>query len=435
MRDDLLIEAAAFLEKTTAPEVIDWTAFWSKDRPGPEWAHEPILAKGRGHSIFARHKVGKSLLALWLAVEMVKQGGAVLYLDFEMGEDDLHERLTDMGLGPETDLSLLSYALLPTLPPLDTDAGASVLGRMLDRTMAKAPDKHLTVVIDTFSRVVKGEENSNDTAQAFYRCAGLELKRRSVTWVRLDHQGWEGDHARGASAKGDDVDVVWRLAPTDSGLELVREAARIGWVPERVALNKLVDPMLTFVPVAAAWPLGARECAEDLDALGVDLDASVRVALAALRDAGRGRRQAVVQAALKWRRIGRDTPRDTPPMGGAGHTQGHAPLKAHNQGADTPRDTPGHSDGAGSGHTVGPLGDTPVPGEADTGDLNPADVWCDRCERRNVPTGPGEPYCRCPASEVLAAGLSYSIELEHGPDPEGPRATPLAPVEQGARPR
>jgi len=43
-------------------------------------------------------------------------------LDDEMGED-LYERRSDMGHGPNVDLSRLKHALLPTLAPLDTKEG------------------------------------------------------------------------------------------------------------------------------------------------------------------------------------------------------------------------------------------------------------------------------------------------------------------------
>jgi Fe2+ transport system protein FeoA len=39
--------------------------------------------------------------------------------------DDLRERLEGFGYGPDDDLSLLHYALLPTIDPLDTELGAA----------------------------------------------------------------------------------------------------------------------------------------------------------------------------------------------------------------------------------------------------------------------------------------------------------------------
>ena len=91
---------------------------------------------GRGHAMYAIHKTGKSLISLWCAVEMVKAGHVVIYLDYEMTEEDVHERLSDMGYGPDTDLRRLRYALLPSLPPLDRGEGGQALAAIVNAVMA-----------------------------------------------------------------------------------------------------------------------------------------------------------------------------------------------------------------------------------------------------------------------------------------------------------
>ena len=262
------------LRETPATEeydlFIDWPEFWSRDRTAADWLLEDVLARGRGHSIYAPHKVGKSLLLLWCSMQLVKAGTVVIYLDYEMGEDDLHERLEDMGCDAETDLALLRYALLPSLPPLDKPEGGAAMLELVDREHIAHPDRHIAVVIDTIGRATLGEENNNDTIRDFYRYTGLGLKQRGCTWVRLDHAGWDASKgARGASAKGDDVDVIWRLAATDGGLELHRVAARMGWVPAVVALGMTTEPVLGFAPVSESWPLGTFETAAALGSVGV----------------------------------------------------------------------------------------------------------------------------------------------------------------------
>lgn len=281
---------------------VDWPAFWARVRLGPDWLFDDVLARGRGHAIYASHKTGKSLLMLWLAVEMARRGVAVVYLDFEMGDDDLFERLADMGYGPATDLSFLHYAVLPSLPPLDTEQGASVLLAKVDAVIAAHPGVEVAVVIDTTARAVAGEENSADTFRDFYRFTGTGFKRRGVTWARLDHAGKDtAKGQRGSSAKGDDVDVVWRLARTDNGLELRREASRMGWVPLRVAFRQLDEP-LRFVRVDEDWPAGTAEVARILDDLEVPPRAGERPAGQALREAGHQAGQYLVRAAQKYRR-------------------------------------------------------------------------------------------------------------------------------------
>jgi KaiC/GvpD/RAD55 family RecA-like ATPase len=294
---------------------IDWGDFWQRDRRDAEWLHADVLARGRGHAIYASHKTGKSLLALHLAAEVATgdTGSVVVYLDWEMGEDDLYERLEEMGYGPHTDLSRLHYALLPALPPLDTGEGAQALCRLLDAVRGRWPDRHLLVVLDTTSRAVAGAENDADTFRAFYACTGIELKRRGATWVRLDHAGKDPTRGqRGSSSKGDDVDVVWRLSRTANGLALHRELARMSWVPDKVVYAIRSDPHLTFARVKRDWPAGTYDAVQVLDDLGLDADVPTRVAQDALKQAGHGARRNVVVAACAWRRERADGPGTTP---------------------------------------------------------------------------------------------------------------------------
>lgn len=289
---------------TSDSPFVDWRTFWAREREPAEWVFEDVLARGRGHAIYAKHKQGKSLLTLYMAAKIAtsEDDMVVVYLDYEMGEEDLYERLEGMGYGARDDLSRLRYALLPLLPPLDTDAGCAALSAMLDGVQAEYPDMHQVVIIDTIGRAVKGPEDEADTWRDFHRHAGMMLKRRGCTWARLDHGGKDiAKGQRGSSGKGDDPDVVWRLERTQSGVTLHRDVARMAWVPEKVTF-KIVEPPLSFEPAPFDWPAGTWETIEVLNRLGVPLDASVRDAQAALKEADEGRRQAVVRAALRARK-------------------------------------------------------------------------------------------------------------------------------------
>ena len=282
---------------------IDWPAFWQADHAAEEWVYQDVLARGRGHAIYAMHKAGKSLLTLYVAAHIAttSKDAAVVYLDYEMTESDLHDRLDDMGYGPDADLSRRRYALLPTLPPLDSSAGADALDEILDGVERDLPGAHLVVVIDTISRAVAGEENDADTFRAFYNHTGIRLKRRGSTWVRLDHAGKSKEQGqRGSSGKGDDVDVVWKLIRTEHGIQLKRELSRMGWVPELVTFKESEAP-LQFLRLADDWPLGTADRARELDRLDVPVGCSVRTACHTLKADGKGRRQNLVRAALRWR--------------------------------------------------------------------------------------------------------------------------------------
>lgn len=283
---------------------IDWANFWQRDRSDEEWVYPDVLARGRGHAIYASHKAGKSLLMLYLSAQIAtgEGGDVVVYLDYEMTEEDVYDRLDEMGYGPHSDLSRLKYALLPTLPPLDTHDGANALMELLDDVQTEWPERHLVVVIDTVSRAVCGKENDADTFRAFFRLTGIRLKRRGCTWARLDHGGKSPEQGqRGSSSKGDDVDVVWKLTPTQNGIVLHRELSRMSWVPEDVSFTQDDEP-LRYGRVAGDWPEGTLEVVNLLDALGLPLDVSTRKAQTAIKEQeGQGRRRKIVCAAVRWR--------------------------------------------------------------------------------------------------------------------------------------
>jgi hypothetical protein len=201
-----------------------------------------------------------------------------------MGRDDLVERLDDMQADPAS-LDRLRYALIPDLPPLDTAEGSAALLEIVDQEQAARPDHHLLVVIDTTARAVSGEENSADTIRAFYRHTGSGLKRRGITWARLDHAGKDpAKGQRGSSAKGDDVDIVWRVTAIDKGgLRFTREAARVGWVEAAVDLIRTESP-LRFTPGPKQSAAGTADMVDILDRLEAPLTISNQKARALLKE-------------------------------------------------------------------------------------------------------------------------------------------------------
>lgn len=282
---------------------IDWHALFARDRSDADWAFDNVLARGRGHAFYAAHKLGKSLFLLWICLQLVKRTGyVVVYLDFEMTEDDVLDRLEDMGASPD-DLARLRYALLPALPPLDTEQGGAALAALVDTVQEDHPDHHVVVVIDTTSRVISGKENDSDTFLAFYRHTGVRLKRRGVTWARLDHAGKDLDRGqRGSSAKGDDVDIVWRMTAIADGIKIAHHGVtRIGWAPESASFHIAQEP-LRYTPVSQGYPAGTKDVIDLLNELDVDRALSANQAQKILQEAGSPRRRNLVQAAVRARR-------------------------------------------------------------------------------------------------------------------------------------
>lgn len=291
-----------------APSRLDWSGdFWTPPDLADEWLIEPLIARGRGHAIFAPSKAGKSLLLLHLAV-MAATGRAVLdqpagepvrivYCDHEMTGDDVRERLVDMGFSAADDLDRLAYYSLPAMSPLDTAEGGAELV-----ALARHHDAAL-VIVDTLGRTLAGEENSADTLRAFYRHTGGPLKAEGRAVLRADHAGKDLEKGmRGTSAKADDVDIVWRMVPRDRGrFDLRATHRRMGWVPEVVHLDQSADP-LAYRVAGDSWPAGTAETAADLDRLGVPVGAGRIVARAALTDAGSTARTDTLRAAIRYRR-------------------------------------------------------------------------------------------------------------------------------------
>jgi len=287
-------------------EPIEWGKFWADETPSEDWLIEPILPAARQTAIYSQAKQGKSLLALDV-VAAAATGRSILgstpidpirivYIDLEMTPADLRERLIDLGYGPSDCMDRLAYYQLQALPPLDTDLGGEVLNAIATEHGAEA------VVVDTMARAVHGEENSADTYRNFYAYSGRRLKAAGISLLRLDHQGKDAAQGqRGSSAKDDDLDVVFKLTADDMGrIVLKRTRSRVAWVPSEIVLQRKEEP-LRHVLATDSWPAGTAETARALEELEVALDATADVAMTALKRVSKGKRKAVVLAALKYR--------------------------------------------------------------------------------------------------------------------------------------
>ncbi len=310
---ELMVQAAPSLNgeepepTTNLPVPVDWHALFGRDRTGAEWLVEDFWPRGRMISLTAPRKARKSLLMLYLAsclaigrcpwTARTTDPVVVAYLDLEMTEDDLLERVEDMGLAPDQ-LGNLRYFLRPDLHRLDTPEGGKALLALLDEHQPDA------LVIDTFTRVLGGEDYSGVDVRGFYRWSAVHVKARGISVARLDHTGHTvTDRAIGTSAKGADIDVGWVIHPGEnSSLRLEHHGlTRINWVPDHLDLTINEDP-LTFRRALRVWPAGTADAANVLDDLGLPNDVSGNAAFRALKAVGKGRNRAVVLAAVAFRK-------------------------------------------------------------------------------------------------------------------------------------
>lgn len=332
--DDTPDEPVEDDELVTLAHIIRWDTFWDADHSTDDWVAWPFVPAGRAIALYAPAKAGKSsvILALVAAVATGRpifgarpcEPTSVLYLDYEMTEADLEERLTELGYSAADDLSNLHYALLPSLPPLNTREGAQAVLALAVRYDAQI------VVIDTFGRAVQGEENKPETVNEFYQHTGLALKAAGRAVLRADHSGKDlSKGQRGSSAKDGDVDVVWQLTRTDTGVTVRRTHTRVSWVPETIYLERAdTDGRIRWTVAHDSYPDGTKAVAELLDTLDVPHTASSRTAQKALREAGHGRKNVLIVAAQRWRQeiaISQfGDPKSTPKT--AGSTPGSTPT-------------------------------------------------------------------------------------------------------------
>lgn len=289
---------------------LDWPQLADEDDE-VSWVVENMWPTGRTVVLYAMQKTGKSLVSLHIATSLAlgvdpfngkpRDPRTVVYLDYEMTRMDIQERLIDMGHYDNMKsgaLKSLRYALHPPTAPMDTaDGGRQVLAL----AMGENAD---VVIIDTLSRVIKGDENSADTFRAFALHTGTPLKAHGISVMRLDHEGKSKEQGmRGSSAKGDDPDITYRLQETDGGYKLIRGVSRIAWVKAEILLAKMDDP-LAFRTSEAKWSflVGAPERAKELTELGVPSGLSVRATAKWLRDKGLPTgKNAVLADAVKYR--------------------------------------------------------------------------------------------------------------------------------------
>ena len=205
----------------------------------------------------------------------------------EMTRSDLAGRLSSMGIDYPNHKRLrkhLHYYQMQIFDTFDTSKGSSqLLG------VVKKHDADL-VVIDTFARVISGDENDANTVHKFAANAGMPLKALCVAVVRLDHLGKNTSKgARGSSAKRDDVDVVWTISSVNKpsgGFKFVRGKSRMPWVPDRVDLVRASENPLRY-EVAGGTPTKLiMNLVNRLDNLEVPDSAGRVTAGNALRDAG-----------------------------------------------------------------------------------------------------------------------------------------------------
>jgi hypothetical protein len=223
---------------------VNWAQAFKTQPDDVQWLVPDFLEEGTLSAIYSAPGVGKSLLALEVAVEIARSGKTVMYFDLENRVADTVERLSSFGVRPEELDRLLLYSF-PSLPPLDSPEGGAHVCGLADAI------KPSIVILDTLSRMVQGAENEADTYLSLYRCTLAPLKGRGVASLRLDHSGKnEASGQRGSSSKLGDIDVLWHLRRDgDTAFSLECEKSRSGHVP----FGAIVNLTREYEPLKHRW--------------------------------------------------------------------------------------------------------------------------------------------------------------------------------------
>jgi hypothetical protein len=291
---------------------VDFGSLWDATDE-TVWLVERFWEQARSVLLYAKWGTGKSELTLYVAAHLAlgidpftgeaREPIRVLYLDYEMNESDLRRQLSNFGFGPEQDWSYLHYAVYPSLPALNTKAGAIALERLLE-----AIEPH-AVVVDTYSSASEGDENSPQATSDFNRYVLQTCHRRQVALMYLDHPGKnEKLGAMGGTRKNTQVDVVWEMSRADGGrsVKLISRKNRQGSMPKERIIERHDAEYVSFRAPAAIDEMVMTPAvvakARQLDEAGIAPTMTRAETTAALIEAGlRPGKTSVLVDAMRYR--------------------------------------------------------------------------------------------------------------------------------------
>lgn len=286
--------------------LIDWpTAF---HRPPVDAIVEGLVFPGRWTAKVAPAKLGKSTLELHIAHCLARGRSPflgsrqppidVLYLDGEMGELDVLERLDALDLTP-ADLPHLHYTDL--FPKGDTiQGGAAIVSTALALGVG-------VVILDGLNAFITGAEKDDTPWRNLFDQTVAPLKRAGIAVLSTDNTGKDVTlSARGSSAKLDKADAIVLLKRTDDGINLRTTHQRTAGYLRSIDLTMTGlagDEPISYRQVEGSWPAGTHDAVALLDSLGVAVDAGREKARSALNAAGHKLRNDVLSAAIRYRKL------------------------------------------------------------------------------------------------------------------------------------
>ena len=221
MSYDLNEDYAEYLDKEEdsgfRPSLFDYWQLLSLKLPPRAMLLDPILPEAGLAMLYAERGIGKTMLALGLALAVAgsrpeflrwkaPKPRNVLYLDGEMPIEDMSSRLRRLGLAQGTPeegtFQLLSRQASANFPDLTIPPDRDKLLELLE------PGSLL--VLDNLSTLLPGAwENDAEGWEEMQRWL-LELRQKKVAVLMIHHAGKSGDQ-RGTSRREDILDTVIAL--------------------------------------------------------------------------------------------------------------------------------------------------------------------------------------------------------------------------------
>ena len=176
-----------------------------------------LLYPGVIHSIHGYSGSGKSWVGLFLAAQVIQDGGDVLWIDYEQNERVIVQRLQTLGLSNSEIIDRFGYMRPEMFPHPDSDAADEFYGVLKTH-------RYTLAVIDSVGQslsVAGLESNSNDDASLWHRLIPVPLAKAGAAVLQIDHVGKNtGDksHAIGAQSKRGNVEVAFGAETTKAAL-------------------------------------------------------------------------------------------------------------------------------------------------------------------------------------------------------------------------
>lgn len=151
--------------------------------PKPVMVHRWLYAGGL-HTIQSEPGVGKSWVALWLAIALMETGYAIVFLDEEGGEELVAERLAALGADPELVDRLFHYFPFPQRRWDDTDTDALI--EVLERIEAPIGAGVLDSLPDFLAAADLDEDRAKDVTSFVHRIL-TPFRDAGAALIVLDH--------------------------------------------------------------------------------------------------------------------------------------------------------------------------------------------------------------------------------------------------------